>query len=339
MPLIEVTDLKKRSGETPLGGVSFPRCHKTVAYVVSPATMTTATVMPVSAQEQVAADFEPLRPYLLRVAYSHLGSLAEAEDVVQEAWLRLVRSDRAEIRDLRAWLTTVVSRLAIDALTSARARRETYTGQWLPDPIVAPSDSPGPEEEALIADSLGLSLLIVLESLSPAERSAFVLHDVFDVPFEQIAPLIDRSEAAARQLASRARRRVKGTPMPDTDLAGQWEVVDAFFAAARDGDFERLLTVLDPNVVRRADLGPEGSDIPRILRGPQSVLAGALAFQARGYDVRRAVVNGAPGMVAFDGEEARAVLGYTIAHGKIVEMNVLADPARLRRLNLTAVRL
>lgn len=294
--------------------------------------------MQVSEQEQAAADFEPLRPYLLRVAYSHLGSLAEAEDIVQEAWLRLVRSDRAEIRDLRAWLTTVVSRLAIDALTSARARRETYTGQWVPDPIVAPVDSVSPEEEAVMADSLGLSMLIVLDSLSPAERSAFVLHDVFDVPFEQIATLLERSEAATRQLASRARRRVSEAPRPDRDLAGQWEVVEAFLAAGREGDFQALLEVLDPNVVRRADVGPAGPDIRAILRGPHDVVAGALAFQALGYEVRPAVVNGAPGMVAFDGEEPRAVLGYTIAHGKIVEMNVLADPARLRRLNLTAVR-
>jgi RNA polymerase sigma-70 factor (ECF subfamily) len=294
--------------------------------------------MQVSDQEKLAADFQPLRPYLLRVAYSHLGSLAEAEDIVQEAWLRLVRSDREEIRDVRAWLTTVVSRLAIDALTSARARRETYTGEWVPDPVVAPVDAPGPEEQALLADSLGLSLLIVLESLSPAERSAFVLHDVFDVPFEEIAPLIDRSEPAARQLASRARRRVSATPTPDRDLAGQWEVVDAFLAAARDGDFEALLTMLDPDVVRRADIGTAGLDVPRILRGPQDVLASALAFQTLGYNVRRAVVNGAPGLVAFDGEEPRAVLGYTIARGKIVEMNVLADPARLRRLDLTALK-
>jgi RNA polymerase sigma factor (sigma-70 family) len=286
-------------------------------------------------QDWLAERFEQQRPRLRAVSYRMLGSLSEADDAVQEAWLRLSRTDASRVEDLGAWLTTVVARICLNALRSRAARREEPIGPHLPDPIVSALDGVNPEDEALIADSVGLAMLIVLDALAPAERLAFVLHDVFDVPFEQIAPIIDRSEPAARQLASRARRRLRTTATPDTDIAGQWELVDAFLAAARDGDFEALLTVLDPDVVLRADAGATGPAGSRIARGARAVASGAVSFNRQiGYQSRRALVNGAPGVVTFAGEEPFAVVGFTVAHGRIVEMNILADPARLRRLDL-----
>ena len=207
----------------------------------------------------------------------------------------------------------------------------------MPDPIVSAVDAVDPEDEALIADSVGLALLIVLDTLAPAERLAFVLHDVFDVPFEQIATIIDRSEPATRQLASRARRRLRTTPTPDTDVAEQWELADAFLAAARDGDFDALVAVLDPDVVLRADAGPTGLGGSRIERGARAVASGAIRFRQLGYVSRRALVNGAPGVVTFAGDEPFSVLGFTVARGKIVEMNILIDPARLQRLDLAVL--
>lgn len=286
-------------------------------------------------QDFLAERFEQHRTRLRAVAYRMLGSLNEADDAVQEAWLRLSSADASRVDDLGAWLTTVVARICLNALRSRAARREELIDPHVPDPIVSATDSVDPEDEALIADSVGLALLIVLETLAPAERLAFVLHDVFDVPFEQIAPIIDRSEPAARQLASRARRRLRTTATPDTDPGAQWELIDAFLAAARDGDFDALLTVLDPDVVRRVDAGATGPDLPRVLRGAQAVASSAIAFKTLGYAVRRALVNGAPGFVTFADGEPYAVLGFTVARGKIVEMNVLADPVRLRRLDLT----
>ena len=209
-------------------------------------------------QDWLAERFEQHRTRLRAVSYRMLGSLSEADDAVQEAWLRFSGADTSGVHDLGAWLTTVVARICLNALRSRTTRREEPIGPHMPDPIVSAVGAIGPEDEALIADSVGLALLIVLEALAPAERLAFVLHDVFDVPFEQIAPVIDRSEPATRQLASRARRRLRTTATPDTDLAEQWELVDAFLAAARDGDFDTLLTVLDPDVVLRADAGRDG---------------------------------------------------------------------------------
>jgi len=288
-----------------------------------------------SEQEWLAARFEQYRPRMRAVSYRMLGSLSEADDAVQEAWLRLSRSDTSQVDDLGAWLTTVVGRICLDALRSRRARHEELTDPHLPDPIVSPVDASDPENEALIADSVGLALLVVLETLSPPERLVIVLHDIFELPFDQIAPIVGRSEPATRQLASRARRRLKAGATPDVDLAGQWRVVDAFLAASRDGDFDALLNVLDPDVVRRLDAGEAGPDLPRILRGAKEVASGALLFRTLGLDFRRVLVNGAPGVLSFADGKPVTVLGFTVAHGKITELNVLADPARLERLDLS----
>jgi RNA polymerase sigma-70 factor (ECF subfamily) len=288
-------------------------------------------------QDWLADRFEQHRPRLRAVSYRMLGSISEADDAVQEAWLRYSGADTSAVENLGAWLTTVVSRICLNALRSRKARPEEPAGSHLPDPIVSPVDAVGPEDEALMADSVGLALLIVLDSLAPAERLAFVLHDVFDVPFEQVAPIVDRSEAATRQLASRARRRLRATGTSDMDVARQWELVDAFLAAARDGDFDALLKVLDPDVVRRVDAGGTIPGLPPILRGAQAVASGALTFQKLGYVSRRALVNGAPGVVSFAGEEPISVVGFTVARGKIVELNILTDPARLRQLDLAVV--
>jgi RNA polymerase sigma-70 factor (ECF subfamily) len=290
-----------------------------------------------SDQDWLAERFEQHRTRLRAVAYRMLGSLSEADDAVQEAWLRLSSADSGHVDDLGAWLTTVVARICLNALRSRAARREEPIGAHLPDPIVSAPDVVNPEDEALIADSVGLAVLIVLDTLAPAERLAFVLHDVFDVPFEQIASIIDRSEAAARQLASRARRRLRTTPTPDADLARQWELVDAFLAASREGDFDALLAVLDPDVVLRVDAGATGPDASLILRGAQTVGSRAVEFERIAYVARPALVNGAPGGVVFTGEKPYSVVGFTVARGKIVEMNILADPARLQSLDLTVL--
>jgi RNA polymerase sigma-70 factor (ECF subfamily) len=288
-------------------------------------------------QDWLAERFEPHRTHLRAVSYRMLGSLSEADDAVQEAWLRFSGADTSQVDDLGAWLTTVVARICLNTLRSRTARREEPIDPHVPDPIISAPRALDPEDEALIADSVGLALLVVLDTLAPAERIAFVLHDVFDVPFAQIAPIIDRSQAATRQLASRARRRLRTTPTPEASIAEQWELVDAFLAAARDGDFDALLTVLDPDVVRRADAGATGPGGPGILRGARAVASAALSVARFGYVGRRALVNGAPGVVTFAGDEPFAVLGFTVARGKIVELNILADPARLRQLDLTVL--
>ena len=289
-------------------------------------------------QDWLAQRFEQHRTRLRAVCYCMLGSLSEADDAVQEAWLRLSSVDTRQVDDLGAWLTTVVARICFNGLRSRAARREGPIGAHLPDPIVSAPETVDPEDEALIADSVGLALLIVLDTLAPAERLAFVLHDVFDVPFEQIAAIIDRSAPAARQLASRARRRLRTTATPETDLAQQWGLVDAFLAATRDGDFDALLTVLDPDVVRRADAGATDPGQSRMLRGARAVASSAISFAKLGHDARRALVNGAPGVLAFAGEEPYSVLGFTIARGRIVEIDILSDPARVRGLNLPSLR-
>ena len=284
----------------------------------------------------LAERFEAHRTHLRAVAYRMLGSLAEADDAVQEAWLRLSRSDPSGVENLGGWLTTVVGRVCMNMLHSRASRREEPLGVHVPDPVVSREDGLDPEHEALLADSVGLALLVVLETLAPAERLAFVLHDMFDVPFDEIAPIVGRSPAAARQLASRARRRVKGAaPVPDADLARQRAVVDAFLAAARGGDFDALLAVLDPDVVLRADRGAVPPGASRVVRGAPAVAEQALAFaRLVGPFARPALVNGAAGIVAAPGGQAFSVLGFTVTRGNIVEIDILADPARLRRLDL-----
>ena len=286
-------------------------------------------------RDWLAEQFEEHRGHLRAVAYKMLGSLSEADDAVQESWLRLSRSDTSEVENLRAWLTTVVARVSLNVLRSRRTRREEPLDVRVPDPVVSRDDGTQPEHEALLADTVGLALLVVLETLAPAERLAFVLHDMFGVPFEEIAGLVGRSPAAARQLASRARRRVQGAaPVPDADLAAQRRVVDAFFAAARDGDFEGLVAVLDPDVVSRGDGGPGAS---AIARGAREVAARALTFARLSPFVRPALVNGAAGVVVAPRGEPFSVMGFTVVGGKIVEIDAITDPARLRALDLAVL--
>ncbi len=280
--------------------------------------------------EWLADRFEEHRAHLRAVAYRMLGSLAEADDAVQDTWLRVSRAGVDQVENLGGWLTTITARVCLNMLRSRNVRREESLGVRLPDPVISPEGDLQPEEEALLADSVSLALLVVLDALSPAERLAFVLHDMFQLPFEEIAPMVGRSPEAARQLASRARRRVKGAeiPAPDPDLARQREVVDAFFLAARGGDFDALVALLDPDVVLRADFGA---------RRPSEVIRGAAAVarQARsipGALVRPALVNGAAGAVITVGGRPFSVMGFTVSEGRIVEIDAIADPERVRRI-------
>ena len=287
-------------------------------------------------QEWLAREFETQRPRLRAVAYRMLGSLSEAEDAVQDAWLRLSRTDTSEVENLAGWLTTVVARVALNMLRSRKTRREQSLDTHVPDPIIDPAHGTDPEHEALLADSVGLALLVVLDTLAPPERLAFVLHDMFAVPFEQIAPIVGRSPEATRQLASRARRRVRGNvPTPDGDLNAQWQVVDAFLAAARDGDFDALLAVLDPDVELRADGGMTG--LSRRARGAETVASQALMFRRLDLTMRRALVNGTPGVVTLRGGRPFSVGAVIVRGGRIVEIDFLADPERLAQLDLTVV--
>jgi RNA polymerase sigma factor (sigma-70 family) len=285
-------------------------------------------------RDWLAERFDERRRRLHAVAYRMLGSLSEADDAVQEAWLRLSRADASEVENLDGWLTTVVARIALNMLRSRDRRREEPLDVRVPDPIVDRADATDPEHEALLADSVGLALLVVLDTLSPAERLAFVLHDMFGVPFDAIAPIIERSPEATRQLASRARSRLRGqSTVPDAGLDEQWRVAEAFLAASRDGDFEALVALLDPDVVVRADLGPlRGS---HGVRGAEAVAGQALAYSRMGLVMRRALVNGVPGAVAFLDGEPFSVGAFTIRGGRIVEMDFLADPERLARIDLT----
>jgi RNA polymerase sigma factor (sigma-70 family) len=286
-------------------------------------------------REFLAEHFEEHRTRLRAVAYRMLGSLSEADDAVQETWLRLSRVDADEVENLGGWLTTVVARVSLNMLRSRRTRREEPFDVRMPEPIVDRADGTDPEHEALLADSVGLALLVVLETLNPAERLAFVLHDMFAVPFDEIAPIVDRSPEAARQLASRARRRVQGeTPVPDPDIETQREVLDAFLAAAREGDFEKLVAVLDPDVVLRADQGAVSIGATRVVRGAANVASQALTFSRLDIEVRRALVNGAVGTVTFREGRPFAIAGFTVRNGRIVEMDIFADPERLSRLDL-----
>ena len=287
-------------------------------------------------REFLAQHFEEHRTRLRAVAYRMLGSLSEADDAVQETWIRLSRIDADEVENLGGWLTTVVARVSLTMLRTRRSRREEPLGVRMPDPILDRADGPDPEHEALLADAVGLALLVVLETLTPAERLAFVLHDMFAVPFDEIAPIVERSPQAARQLASRARRRVQGeTPVPDADLETQREVLDAFLAAAREGDFEALLEVLDPSVVLRADPGAVAMGALRVVRGAADVARQASAFARLDVESRPALINGAVGTVSFRDGRPFTIAGFTIRNRRIVEVDILADPERVGQLDLT----
>src|ERR671915_2248048 len=284
-------------------------------------------------REWLTERFEQHRPHLRAVAYRMLGSVSETDDALQEAWLRIRKQDPGTVENTQAWLTTVVGRVCLNMLRSRRARREELPEARVPDPVVTLSDSVDPEQEALLADSVGLALLVVLDALGPAERLAFVLHDVFGVPFADIATALDRSEAAAQQLASRARRRVRNSPEPDRDLARQRRVVDAFFAASRDGDFEALLEVLDPDVELRIDGGIPRAEASLVLHGADAVAAHTATYSKLYPFVRPALVNGAAGAVVAPRGRVLSVMAFAVTNGKIVQIDALVDPERLAQLD------
>lgn len=290
--------------------------------------------MPETETEWLAERFEEHRGHLRAVAYRMLGSLAEADDALQDTWLRASRAGANDVENLGGWLTTIVARVCLNMLRSRNRRREEPFEPGLPDPVISPDGELLPEDEALLADSVGLALLVVLDTLTPAERLAFVLHDMFDLPFDAIAPMVGRSPEAARQLASRARRRVRGAavPEPDPDLARQRKVVDAFYAAARGGDFDALVELLDPNVVLRGDFGPRRR--PQVVRGAAAVVAQSRSYRglAGVAEVRPALVNGAAGIVVLVNGRPFAVLGFTVRNGKIVEIDAFNDPERIARV-------
>jgi RNA polymerase sigma factor (sigma-70 family) len=287
----------------------------------------------VTDRDLLAEQFEHHRAHLRAVAYRMLGSVTEAEDAVQESWLRLSRTDTSVVENLGGWLTTVVARVALDLLRARKSRNEDYVGSWLPEPLVD-QRAEDPEHEAVLADSVGLALLVVLDTLTPAERLAFVLHDMFGMSFDEIAPIVERTPAAARQLASRARRRVRGSaPVPDPDLAQQRRVVDAFLAASRAGDFDALLEVLDPDVVFRIDAGGVAPRSRPPVVGAEPVARQILSRGTRFAPFARpAVVNGAAGAVIMLGDRPFAVVGFTVTDGRIAAIDLIADPSKLRGL-------
>ena len=289
--------------------------------------------------EWLADRFEEHRSHLRAVAYRMLGSLTEADDAVQDTWLRLSRAGAGGVENLGGWLTTIVARVCLNMLRSRGTRREEPLGVHLPDPVISAEGELQPEDEALLADSVGLALLVVLDTLSPAERLAFVLHDMFALPFEEIAPMVGRTPAAARQLASRARRRVKGAaiPAPDPDLARQRDVVDAFFRAARGGDFDGLVGLLDPEVVLRADFGARRPGASTVIHGPAAVARQALVGAFPAAQLHPALVNGAAGVVVTVAGRPFAVLGFTVTQGRIVEIDAIADPERVRTIAATVL--
>lgn len=290
-----------------------------------------------TANADLAARFQAARPHLGALAYRMLGSVDDAEDAVQEAWLRLSGIDGREVTNLDAWLTTVVARICLNTLRSRRARPREELVARVPDPIVDAVGEPDPEHQAMLADAVGLALFVILDTLPPAERLAFVLHDVFAIPFDQIAPIVERSPEATRKLASRARRRIHdAAPSPDTDLVAQHAVVDAFFAAGRAGDFDRLVAVLDPDVSLHGDFGPGPAGL-RSVRGASTVAGLARGYAAPEREVRPAVVNGAAGAVIFVDDRATAVMGFVVRGGRIAAIDVLADPERVARVDLGAV--
>ncbi|MFE5615002.1 RNA polymerase sigma factor SigJ [Streptomyces sp. NPDC056524] len=291
-------------------------------------------------KDLLAERFQADRTHLKAVAYRMLGSLSEAEDAVQEAWIKLSRSDIDDVRNLSGWLTTVVGRVCLDMLRSRASRREDPLEYFVPDPLVrgAEGTTRDPEEEALLTDSVGLALLVVLETLGPAERLAFVLHDMFAVSFDEIAPIVDRSPAAARQLASRARRRVQGAaPAAAPDIARQRQVVDAFMAASHGGDFEGLLAVLDPDVVLRVDGGKALAAASGLVRGAEAVVNQALMYARFRRDYRKVLVNGAPGIVSYVDGRLFGLMAFTVVDERIVQMQIIADPDRMAALGVPAL--
>jgi RNA polymerase sigma-70 factor (ECF subfamily) len=278
--------------------------------------------------------FEEQRPHLRAVAYRMLGSLSEADDAVQDTWLRVSRAGASEVENLGGWLTTIIARVCLNMLRARNVRGEQSLDDHIPDPLISPDPVSQPEVEALMAESVSLALLVVLDTLSPAERLTFVLHDMFQLPFEEIAPMLGRSPQAARQLASRARRRVKGAeiPAPDPDLARQREVVDAFFQAARGGEFDALVAVLDPDVILRSDYGARRPAAPKVLHGAAAVANQALIGALPGAELHPALINGTAGVVITVHGRPFAVMGFTVAHGKIVEIDAIADPARVETI-------
>jgi RNA polymerase sigma-70 factor (ECF subfamily) len=288
-------------------------------------------------ETELARLFEEHRSHLRAVAYRMLGSLSEADDAVQETWLRLARTDISEVTNLGGWLTTVVGRICLNMLRSRGTRAELPLDTHVPDPIVSPAEGVGPEDQALLADAIGLALLVVLNTLNPAERLAFVLHDMFAVAFDEIALIVDRTPAATRQLASRARRRVQdAAPEPDTDLARQREVVEAFFAASRAGDFDALVAVLDPDVVLRADGGAGRPAFSTIIRGGVAVASQARTAKQLAPFVKHALINGTPGAVIAPRDQVVSIMSFVVRGGRITEIHVLGDPQRLRALDLAA---
>jgi RNA polymerase sigma factor (sigma-70 family) len=285
-------------------------------------------------REWLTERFEQHRPHLRAVAYRMLGSMSETDDALQEAWLRIRDLDRGTVENMQAWLTTVVGRVCLNMLRSRRARREGLPGARVPDPLVTLSDTVDPEQEALLADSVGLALLVVLDTLGPAERLAFVLHDVFGLPFADIANALDRSEASTQQLASRARRRLRNSPEPDRELARQRPIVDAFFAASRDGDFDALLELLDPDVELRIDGGVLRAEASLVLRGADAVAAHTATYSKLYPFVRPALVNGAAGAVVAPRGRLLSVMGFTVSDGRITAIDALVDPKRLAQLEL-----
>jgi RNA polymerase sigma-70 factor (ECF subfamily) len=284
----------------------------------------------------LAERFEEHRGHLRAVAYRMLGSLPEADDAVQDAWVRFSKAEADGVQNLGGWLTTIVARICLNMLRARAARPEDPAGVHVPDPVIGRADAPDPETEALLADSVGLALLVVLDTLAPAERLAFVLHDIFDVPFEEIAPMVGRSETAARQLASRARRRVRraGAPAPDAGLAAQRAVVDAFFAAARAGDFGKLVALLDPDVVLRADGGAARPQASAVIRGAAAVAQSALMAATPAAELRPVLVNGAAGVIIIVRGRPVALMGFAVTSGRITEIDGITDPERLSQLNL-----
>ena len=290
----------------------------------------------VDEREWLTERFERHRPHLRAVAYRMLGSVSEADDAVQEAWLRICDQDPQSVENMHAWLTTIVGRVCLNVLRSRRSRPEV-SAVHVPDPVVSLDEAADPEHEALLSESAGLALLVVLEQLTPAERLAFVLHDIFGVPFAEIATALERSEASAQQLASRARRRLRGSPVPDRDLNRQRRVVDAFFAASRDGNFEALLELLDPDIELRIDGGVLRAEASLVLRGADAVAAHSTTYSKLYPFVITALVNGAAGAVVAPHGRVFSVMAFTVTDGKIVEIDALLDPERLDRLDLPAV--
>lgn len=283
----------------------------------------------------LAERFETHRAHLRAVAYRMLGSLTEADDAVQETWLRASGADLSRVENLAGWLTTVVSRVCLNVLRSRSTRKEQPLDVHTPDPVVSPAEGVDPEAQAVLADSVGLALLVVLDTLTPAERLAFVLHDSFAVPFDEIAPIVPCTPAAARQLASRARRRVQQAPTPDRDRSRQREVVDAFFAASRSGDFAALVSVLHPDVVLRSDGGAGRPAASLFFRGAHEVAGNAVMYGKLAPHARPALINGAPGVVVVPRREAISIMAFTVSDGLITAIDVLADPERLRALDLS----